>query len=674
MANRLKNKRQKLQLSRLEKDAQLLSKDLDLTDLAFITRRLPNMKFSEAVTDGEVIRTIEGASTVTIEVTDPYGLIKNSGRLAREVDIKIDGLWFRLVAFRKTGTKTNLTFESREVAILRTYDNKRIAAWGQLTRARFAQILVNEVKQFKIPFVCPELKKTKFEKDKAKEDKLRDRNPGFGDWPSAIAMAASKGKPITIKGRAPVTAQLEVIEKVLDVGHNLSATGRLGGVTRKILVCAIMTIIQEATAYNKPFGHGTSVGAFQLIDIHGTVEWRMNLNNSANWFYERAVKFAQDHPNAQYAEICQGAQRSAFPDAYSQWRVEAERLVTAYGIAGGANSSNSDTAAANNMGDWQQEAGVDDFQFMRGRPKTLPGGKKGFEKENSWDCLNRLAEEVHWRCFEVSGRVYFISEPYLFRSAPRMRISESTEGVDWVDFDYDINKKNGQITVTCNVDRWAAPPGSILEIFDSGIANGRWLITDIRRPIHSIKATITLKKPRPKLPEPKKDDLTGIGDYRNTKEYSPTPGYSPDPPGQYPSGNALRDAVLNSPNITFSRTSQSNDIKFGLVKPQVLKFMLAFSEAGFPIKVTSMRSDHSANTSSGNPSAHGFGLALDMGNYGSDNPRTPTAMRWIADFQPQLGFSQLIGPNNELVIPLGHYDKKTLEQHDDHIHVGWHIP
>jgi hypothetical protein len=667
MAKSLKKVRQKLQLSKLEADTQLLSKDLDLSELAFITKRLPVMRFDQAVTDGGITRTIEGASTVQIDVTDHYGLIKNSGRLAKEVDIKVDGLWFRLCKFQKSGTKMTLTFESREVAILRTYNNKRIAAWGQLSRARFAQILVNEVKEFQIPFVCPELKKTKFEKDKDKETKLRERNPGFGDWPTAIALAKQAGKPITIKGKAPVTEQLENIEAVLDNGHNLATTGRLSGLTRKILVCAIMTGITEATCYNKPSGHGTSVGFFQQTSGNGwgTQAQRMDLVHSSTEFYTRAVRWAAAHPNATYGQICQAVQLSAYPDRYGLYRVEAERLVTAYGIAGGDSNNDSDTAAANTMGSWAEEAQLDDFQFMRGRPKTLPGGKKGFEKEDSWTCLNRLAEEVHWRCFEVSGRIYFISEPWLFKSAPRARISENTSGVEWVDFDYDINKKNGQITLTARLDRWGAPPGSIVEIFDSGIANGRWLVSEIKRSFFDTKATITLKKPRPKLPEPKKDDLTGIGDFKNTTEYSPTPGLTPDPPGTYPSGKALRDAVLNSPNITFTRDSQKNDIKFGLVKPIILRFLLAFTEAGFPATITSMRTDHSPGSN------HTEGKAVDLGNYGADNPQTRTAQQWIITNLLLLKVNEIIGPVDSLCYPLGAYPQDTLEDHEDHIHVGY---
>jgi len=665
----LKQVRGKLQLSKLEADKQLLSHDIDLTELSFITRRLPAMRFEQAVVSADITRTIEGASTVKIVVNDHYGLIKNSGRLARNVDIKLDGLWFRLCQFSKSGDNITLTFESREVAVLRTYNNKRVAGWGQLSRARFAQILINEVKEMNIQFVCPELKKTKWEKNKSKADKFRDREPGFGSWNDALAAAKAGGKPVTIKGQTPVTEQLLTVEAVLDTGHNLGTTGQMAGITRKILVCSIMTIIQEATAYNRNSGDRDSVGAFQQRPSQGwgTVAQIMDIQHAATSFFDRATKYNQSNPNSEYWEVCQAVQRSAFPKAYAQWRLEAERLVTAYGIAGGDTSTNKTTAAANLMGEWEEDSAVDKFQFMRGRPKTVAGGKKKWEKEDSWTCLNRLAEEVQWRCFEVSGKIYFISEPRLFKSAPRARLSEGTEGVDWVDFDYDINKKNGKIDLVASLDRWEAPPGTIIEIFDSGIANGRWIVSEVNRSLFETVGKITLKKPRPKLPEPKKEDLTGLWDNaaQQPQAYVPTPGYDVDPPGQYPSGRALRDAVLNSPNITFIRDSQKNDIKFGLVNPIILRFMLAFTEAGFPIKVTSMRTDHSTGSN------HTEGKAVDFGNYGRSNPQTRAAQLWIINHRIQLKMNEIIGPYDELCYPLGAYDQKTLAGHEDHIHAGF---
>lgn len=133
----------------------------------------------------------------------------------------------------------------------------------------------------------------------------------------------------------------------------------------------------------------------------------------------------------------------------------------------------------------------------------------------------------------------------------------------------------------------------------------------------------------------------------------------------------LRKRVLENTMITFTRASQRDDIRYGLIHKEVLVFLLAFTSAGFKVVITALKSDHDKFTTEGNVSAHSYGLAVDLGNYGLSNPLSDDAMRWIANYQVQLGFSQMIGPIDELVIPLGGYDSQTLKEHDTHIHVGW---
>jgi hypothetical protein len=633
-------------------------------------------RFEEAIIDGRITRTIEGASTVELTVNDRYGYLRKSGRLGNAVDIKLDGLWFRLVKVVKSGNNLTMTFESREVAILRTYNKFRASAWGQLTRTRFAQILVREVKEFHIPFICPELHRNKT--DKSLQQKHEDRSSGFGDWHSALKRMRERGTPIVIKGVAPVREQLRNIDQVLDVGYERLEPNRTrdpdhsGRMRRKIMVCAIMTIIQESTCYNHPSGDRDSVGLFQQRPSWGSFKDRMNPRKAAGKFYDEALKVDAANPHLDYGALCQAVQRSAFPHAYSQWRVDAERIVTAYGMAGHDWSSSKDTANANNMGDWETASGTDQYQFMRGRPRSRedPNGTK----EDSWTCLNRLADEVNWRCFEVSGKVYFISEPRLFKSASRAHLSQNSEGVDWIDFDYDVGKKNASVTITGRIDRWAAPPGTVITIQESGVINGRWLVSEITRNIYSPTATISLKKPRPKLPEPRKQDISGLGDFEASDQFSPPDGtdVEADVPRRYPTGGALRRAVLENPNITFTRDSQKTDIKQGYIKRSVLQFLVAFTDAGFSVTITALKSDHDRYTSRGNISAHSVGKAVDMGNFTiNTQAETRRAMNWINAHRQLLDISQIIGPIDSLVYPPGYYDSGTLAAHDNHIHVGW---
>ena len=497
---------QKLQVSKLDAQKQLLTTDLDLRSLKLAHKGKASLDITESVLGGEIVRTIEGASTVTITVNDRSRAIRNSGLLGSEVDIKIDGLWFRLVKVSKTGNDLRLTFEDREVAVLRKYNKKKVATWGKTTRAAFARELVEEVKELKIPFECPELKpKTVPSKKKDKSDKVAARDFGYGiRTPGVGDRANDSNTRLVIKGSPASKAQLENCEEVLDVGIGMV-------LPRKLLVASIMTIIVESSAVNVPYGDRDSIGLFQQRPSMGwgTKAQIMNPSYAARKFFEEAVKVNRGDPNLTYGELCQAVQRSAYPDRYDKHRTEAERLVTAYGISG-LDSSGYGSEQANNMTAWAEDA--TEYQFSRGHPKQLAGGKKGWAKEDSWECLQRLAEEVNIRCFAVSGVIYFIGEPRLFASAPRARISEDSDGVDWIDFDYDTGRPTAICTISCRLDRWEAAPGTIIEIFNNGPVNGRWLVSEISRSFFSDSASIKVKKPRPRLPEPKQEDLTGLWD------------------------------------------------------------------------------------------------------------------------------------------------------------------
>lgn len=148
--------------------------------------------------------------------------------------------------------------------------------------------------------------------------------------------------------------------------------------------------------------------------------------------------------------------------------------------------------------------------------------------------------------------------------------------------------------------------------------------------------------------------------------------------GTLPGGSVaeLRNRVLNNTMIQFSRQSQRDDIRRGLIANHVLTFLLWFTDAGWPVTITALRSDHSTYTTEGRVSAHSAGRAVDLGNYSFLNPKTSDAMKFIGKYQKLIGFDQLIGPDPSLVIPNtpGYYDQQTLNEHKSHIHVGFPIP
>lgn len=135
------------------------------------------------------------------------------------------------------------------------------------------------------------------------------------------------------------------------------------------------------------------------------------------------------------------------------------------------------------------------------------------DPENTWDATGRLADEVGWRRFSRYPEFWYVSETFLFGGAPAYTIGERTPGVDSIDFDWDIGKPVAQMTITARAKRWTIPPGTVVEVVDIGPASGKWLVSEIRRSLFSTAATITLKQPRPTIPEPvPKDDAGTVPD------------------------------------------------------------------------------------------------------------------------------------------------------------------
>jgi hypothetical protein len=476
--------RERLQISSLSMgQKELMGDDVDIDSMILQLKGKVGIQIADNIVAAEVERTIEGASTLSVTIVDQDRLLLKSGRLADKVDVKVDGLWFRLVQVNKQEKLVTLIFEDREIAVLRTYDKKKGPInRTKITRAQFILSMIREVKEFNIPWVIPELKETQpIEKEEDQADSSWD------DYNRSTGV--NNKAQITVKGVPPSDEQRRNIKAVLDAA---------GPIKRKLMVCAIMAAIQESSILNLlenveriPGGH---YGVFQQDPRYWPASG--DVATDARAFYERAVYYNNKYPNLPYYQLIEMVQRSGLPELYAQWRTEAERIVTNYGVPPYGAS------AANNQGDWDKEAG--DYQYYRGIPPS--DGSKKWEKENSWDCIQRLSDEVNWRAFFVSGTFYYMSEPRLFQSKPRMIIDESSPGIDWINFDYDQGKETAEVLVQCRMGRWDAPMGSVVQIKNMGPVNGRWLVTGAKRSLFDSSGEITLKKPRPKLPEPFSND------------------------------------------------------------------------------------------------------------------------------------------------------------------------
>lgn len=504
--------RQKLERSQLnpkEIQRELMGEDIDIDSFALYVSSQLRTDVVGRITSADVERTIEGASTLTVVLNDYDRLILRSGLLSSKLDLQVDNLWWRLVKVEKaeTGDDLTLTFEDREIAILRTYNKKKVASRQHVTRAEFILNLIREVKEFRIPIVIPQLHVvqdvststdvgTMLQMAEAKSLGISDDEANWLESEGSAASAHHHNEytnRLTVKGAKIDKSQLRNANIILGVGQDL-------GVRRKVLVCGIMTAIQESTLRNLSGGDRDSVGLFQQRASWGTYAERHDPVTAARMFFLRAHKADIEDPTRPYWDLCQVVQVSAYPTAYNDWRTEAEKFVTAFGLPGSDNAG----SAADANGMRGSDAAGSDYIFYRGTPGNQ--GKK-WTPENSWDCIQRLADEVDWRGFFVSGIFYYLSEDDLFGQVPIAILKEFDAGLDGIGGDYDSNKKAATVTVTARIGRWLAPPGSVVQLQDMGPWDGRWLVYSVSRSLFDSTATITLQKPRPKLPEPQQNEI-----------------------------------------------------------------------------------------------------------------------------------------------------------------------
>lgn len=422
-----------------------------------------------AVQDVRLLQTIEGASTLTISVFDDKMEFLNSPILHANATLEIDEYKFALIQVSYSGMVTTLTFEDYEVNTLRKFKKPRKFSRSKYTRAQAARAMVKEAKS--VEFFSPEINVRQpiaGSNDRiADKERQANRDPGF-----------ARNEKFTVKGKQADRSQRRNLERALDVGYSRD-------MPRRVMLSLIMAIIQESTARNLPGGDRDSVGILQQRASWGSRKNRMNIEWAVGRYLNGAIQEYRANSSIGPGALAQAVQKSAHPDAYDQWRSEANKILAAY--------YDDDASASTSTAD--RTRNTKKFEFTRG----APGGSRG---EDTWTCLNRLAEEVQWRCFMFKRRVMFASEPYLFRSAPVAVIDKDTDGVQSISFDWDVGQKVAEASVIANINRWNAVPGSTIKLDKVGPATGRWLIAEIEGSLFSVNRTVTVRKPRPKLPEP----------------------------------------------------------------------------------------------------------------------------------------------------------------------------
>ncbi len=464
-----------------------LSDDVEIARfLLDVLGKADDFDIADSIIAGEVTRTIQGASQVTITVHDKErkilqsGILQDSDGELRAVDVRLDGMDFRVVAINKQTDDLVLTFEDVDVARLRAKMGPRKAASrAKVTRAQYVLTLVRSVKARRIPVVIHELKKkqpiaapnesqTRRLKKAKDRDAERDATRGSGFDSNTKIQGVTKG-------------QLENIAVFLEESELLSAPERAQ-------LAGLVAGFGESN-WSKAAKNGNHVGVFQSNQIPAS-----DLRGQSHYFLiggrsfraGGAIKAAKDNPNWTVGRIASHVEISDASGAhYDKHRGTARKVLDAW--SGGSGSATSSRA---NSTYYKR------YEF------------KVEKKENYWDAIQRLAKQVEWRAFMSGGTFYFISETDLFKSRGRYRFSELSDGIVNIDFSQDVRKKIDKATVTARIHRWAVPPGTVVIIDDLGTGSGRWLVETIRRNLFSAEATIELKKPTLKRKEPRSEIAT----------------------------------------------------------------------------------------------------------------------------------------------------------------------
>jgi hypothetical protein len=431
-----------------------------------------------AVTDVVIEESIEGASALAMTIVDENQEILNSALLDHAVDVDVLGLEFRLAAVNYQPPLLILTFEDRAVARLRLHDSPLRAARSKVTRAEFVQRMIREVRSERIPVYIPELHKRQpiGQRQETKQDRATRSHQHVDVFP--------KGAIISVKHQPASKAQRRVIEEVLQQGVDQGADDR-------VLIAAEMTITQESAAQNLRGGDRDSVGAFQQRASQGWPATRV-VRKDAKAFYDRAIPAFKANPTADIGFVIDSIQRSATYGTpqqgkfYAQWEQEARRTVRIWLGSGGKSGSETRRKA---------------FTFTRALP---PGGQKG---ENSWQAIQRLAQDVNWRAFMRRGVLYYASDVALLGRRARLVVGPTDRGVVSMPFSYDRGKPVQQVTLNIYAAFWAGAPGDHVVVRGLGPANGSYLVSTARRSLFSHLVEVTLKAPTRPLPEPAADTV-----------------------------------------------------------------------------------------------------------------------------------------------------------------------
>lgn len=470
-------------------------------------------RVERALVGGEILRSMDGASRLTMEIDDPDRVILESGVLAKssrgrvrrgleeapwqrigKVQLAWEGTFWRLAGAPFEGSKLTLEWEPEVIVKLRAHrEHFRQQRTSYYSQADFiAQVLRKAGVPVSVLF--DQGRRLPVKDDDDRDSKAR---PGRRGISLNARLFGISGTPL---GR----------DRIRNANRALRQAVKDGAGERATLALIEACLVEAPDFANPTGGDSSSVGILQLLDTHlngstSTNGGRRDIELVVHLFLTQgftgqggAIALARSHPDWSPGRIAQACQGSAFPDRYEQQRENAEAILEAFG-------------------------GTERTVTVR-RHYTYHAGNHAGVKEDWFESVQRLADEIDYRCFESQGRFYFGSDVDLLRSQPVIALVErwkqsdplgtfevgQFESGEWdyghrassLKFTAAMPDERAQRGTELRFNRWSFAPGHVADVRRMGPYTGRWLVFEIRQGITDELATFTLTKPSPPKPEP----------------------------------------------------------------------------------------------------------------------------------------------------------------------------
>jgi len=624
-------------------------------------------QLSTAITSVELQDTMEGSSTLTVDIIDPdwqllpYFEVAETGRVEMiEVNYPPGSHnWWRMTALEVNqqvdSTMVTLIFMERPAVLLMHHLGPVHASRGKYTRAEFLKTLVDQVKaNGGLRFSSKQ---------------LHDKQRIAGNTPVVTDPAErkrvkfhgiNKNAKLKIQGVRATPDQLTEVERALDAAYELDAPHLA---VRALMVAGIGESGFDNHVINSK-GYG---GTFQGDVRAKTHEWAndyTDTNKMAKSFLKGgrgfqnggAIKLAAPTTTAQKTpgQIALLVEASAEqPSYYDKYADEGDALIKEY------------------------KGGFSDGPSYYRQQYNFRIGDDNNPRVDYWTGMQDLAEEVNWRLFIDGNTVYFDSDYTLIKQKSAAIIDRNDSTVLGWTARWDGRKRATEMTLDMICDPFAYRAGDVFKLEGFGPLSdgstarpvpfpGHWLIFEAHRLSGDIFTRFTLTQPE----RPNREPAADVGERPQDDE------------------EIVGDIVTG---IGQEMTPREIIEQYVLPMGRKHDCKTPYGAPLTPANVETANRNHDKMTSSGNISDHWLGngdsaYAVDMSN--GDHPTKQMdalAKELLARFDmgkenlPSPNATQGSHPENNVTISHGTrryqliYRTDNPVGHFNHVHFGIHI-